>query len=82
MEISRHANGVWRPIKAFILRLLSCYKKYISPLLPPACRFEPTCSAYMYQAIQKRGVVRGVILGIKRLLRCHPFCSGGFDPVP
>ncbi|MDM7996383.1 MAG: membrane protein insertion efficiency factor YidD [Acidobacteriota bacterium] len=69
-------------MKAFILRALSLYKRYISPILPPACRFEPTCSEYMYQAIQKKGILKGSLLGIKRLLRCNPFCAGGFDPVP
>jgi putative membrane protein insertion efficiency factor len=64
------------------LFLLKSYKIYISPLIPPACRFEPTCSVYMYQAIQKKGLLRGIFLGIKRLLRCHPFCAGGLDPVP
>jgi uncharacterized protein len=69
-------------IRKTALCLLKSYKKYISPLLPRACRFEPTCSVYMYQAIQKKGVLKGVFLGAKRLLRCHPFCNGGFDPVP
>lgn len=64
------------------LLLLQFYKQFISPFLPRACRFEPTCSVYMYQAIQKRGLLRGMFLGVKRLLRCHPFCAGGFDPVP
>jgi putative membrane protein insertion efficiency factor len=69
-------------MKAFLLLLLRGYKRLISPILPASCRFEPTCSEYMYQAIEKKGVLRGLYLGIKRLLRCHPFCKGGFDPVP
>ncbi len=69
-------------MKGAILWLLRGYKRYISPLLPNACRFEPTCSVYVYQAIEKKGVPRGLYLGIKRLLRCHPFCAGGYDPVP
>lgn len=69
-------------MKALILFLLRGYKRFLSPLLPSACRFEPTCSVYMYQAIEKKGVVRGIVLGLKRLLRCHPFSAGGFDPVP
>lgn len=69
-------------MKTFILGLLRAYKRYISILLPPTCRFEPTCSMYMYQAIEKKGVLRGTILGLRRLLRCHPFSAGGFDPVP
>ncbi len=61
---------------------LRFYKRAISPLLPPMCRFEPTCSVYMMQAIEKHGLLRGVWLGIRRLLRCHPFNPGGWDPVP
>jgi putative membrane protein insertion efficiency factor len=70
------------PLKTAALFALRCYKRYISPFIPPACRFEPTCSVYMYQAIQKKGLLRGLLLGAKRLLRCHPFCAGGLDPVP
>jgi uncharacterized protein len=69
-------------MKAFILLLLRGYKRFVSPWLPAACRFEPTCSVYIYQAIEKKGVLRGLYLGVKRLLRCNPFCKGGFDPVP
>ena len=69
-------------MKGAILWLLRGYKRCVSPLLPSACRFEPTCSVYVYQAIEKKGVWRGLFLGLKRLVRCHPFCAGGFDPVP
>ncbi len=69
-------------MKACILFLLRAYKRYVSPWFPSACRFEPTCSVYMYQAIEKKGLLKGIPLGIWRLLRCHPFCAGGFDPVP
>ncbi len=69
-------------MKAFILLVLRGYKRFVSPLLPRACRFEPTCSVYMYQAIERKGVLRGLWLGIRRLIRCHPFCAGGYDPVP
>jgi hypothetical protein len=65
-----------------IVATLRGYKRWISPWLPPVCRFEPTCSDYMAQAIERRGTARGVWLGAKRLLRCNPFCAGGFDPVP
>ena len=64
-----------------LLALLKFYKHIISPLLPPACRFYPTCSEYMMQAIIKYGPLKGVALGIYRLLRCNPFCEGGYDPV-
>ena len=64
------------------LLLLRGYKRLISPLLPPMCRFEPTCSVYTMQAVEKYGVLRGAWLGMKRLGRCHPFNPGGWDPVP
>ena len=61
---------------------LLAYKEIASPRLGRHCRYEPTCSVYMYQAIQKKGFLAGFLLGLKRILRCHPFCAGGFDPVP
>ena len=60
---------------------LRVYKRWISPLLPSACRFEPTCSEYMMQAVARYGALRGVAMGLGRLARCHPFTHGGFDPV-
>lgn len=68
-------------MQALILFLLRGYKRLISPLLPSACRYYPTCSEYMLQAVEKYGTFHGVWLGFKRLLRCHPFHEGGFDPV-
>jgi putative membrane protein insertion efficiency factor len=65
-----------------LLAFLRGYKRFLSPLLPPMCRFEPTCSIYMMQAIEKYGPLRGVWLGIRRLSRCHVFNPGGWDPVP
>ena len=64
-----------------IAALLRLYKRWISPLLPSACRYYPTCSEYMLEAVEKYGAVKGVWLGLKRLFRCHPFRAGGFDPV-
>jgi uncharacterized protein len=64
-----------------LIALLKGYKLFVSPLLPSACRFHPTCSEYMMEAIAKHGVGRGIWLGLKRLCRCHPFHEGGYDPV-
>ena len=61
---------------------IKLYKRFLSPLLPPACRFHPTCSDYALEAIEKYGVLKGSYLAARRLLRCHPLCDGGFDPVP
>ncbi len=62
--------------------LLSFYKRFVSPLLPRACRFHPTCSEYAREAILRHGFARGTGLALKRLGRCHPFHEGGLDPVP
>lgn len=64
-----------------ILGLIKIYQKF-SKLTPPTCRFYPTCSAYTYEAIQKYGVIKGGFLGVKRILKCHPYHKGGYDPVP
>jgi uncharacterized protein len=64
-----------------LIALLRGYKKFVSPFLPSACRYSPTCSEYMMQAVAKYGALRGVWMGTKRLARCHPFHEGGFDPV-
>jgi putative membrane protein insertion efficiency factor len=61
---------------------LASYKKFISPLLPPACRFTPTCSDYAREAVLRHGLSRGLALAVRRLARCHPFHAGGPDPVP
>lgn len=68
-------------MKYLALDLLGVYKAIVSPFLPPACRFEPTCSEYARQAIEKYGAMPGTWMGIKRILRCQPFCKGGHDPV-
>ncbi len=66
---------------AAALALLGFYKRWLSPLLPSACRFHPTCSVYMMEAIRSHGLARGVWQGLRRISRCHPFHEGGFDPV-
>lgn len=69
-------------MKRVLIWLVRGYKRFISPLLPPACRFTPTCSEYALEAIQKYGALRGGWMALKRILRCHPFHPGGYDPVP
>lgn len=61
--------------------MIALYQRWVSPLLPPACRFEPTCSQYAWEAIRRHGVLLGVIWAVRRLLKCHPFHPGGYDPV-
>jgi putative membrane protein insertion efficiency factor len=68
-------------MQELVIGLLRLYKRWLSPMLPSACRFHPTCSEYMMQAVEMHGVCRGVWMGTLRLLRCHPFHAGGFDPV-
>lgn len=69
-------------MKGLVLRALRFYKSAISPQLPPACRYTPTCSEYAMEAIERRGLVIGGLLATKRVLSCNPFSKGGFDPVP
>ena len=69
-------------MKRVVLAVLRFYKRYISPALPPACRYYPTCSTYMMDAVDRFGVIRGGLMGIARLLRCNPLCRPGYDPVP
>jgi putative membrane protein insertion efficiency factor len=71
-----------RALQGIVLGALRFYKRYISPAFPPSCRYVPTCSEYMYEAVEKYGAAKGIWLGIKRLLRCHPLRPGGYDPVP
>ena len=69
-------------MKRAMLASLRFYKRRISPLLPPACKYTPTCSEYAMQAVERYGAVYGGYLAARRLLRCHPFAKGGYDPVP
>lgn len=69
-------------MKKIALALIKGYKIFISPLLGRNCRFYPTCSEYTHEAIHKHGLFKGIFLGTKRLLKCHPFHAGGVDPVP
>lgn len=68
-------------MRRLVIGLIQVYRKFLSPMLPPTCRYEPSCSLYTVQAIEKYGVLKGLFMGILRVLRCHPFAKGGFDPV-
>ncbi len=69
-------------MKRLVLGSIRLYQRYISPVLPPSCRFYPSCSHYGYEAIQVHGIIRGSWLTVGRVLRCNPFSAGGYDPVP
>ncbi len=69
-------------LKKICLLLIIFYRKFISPLKPPCCRFYPSCSLYAYEAYSKYGFFKGTFLSVKRILKCHPFHKGGYDPVP
>ncbi|MCL1848296.1 MAG: membrane protein insertion efficiency factor YidD [Clostridiales bacterium] len=69
-------------MKWLLLNLIRFYRAGISPLFKSSCRFTPSCSRYAYEAIERYGAARGSLLAMKRVLRCHPFHSGGYDPVP
>jgi putative membrane protein insertion efficiency factor len=69
-------------VKYFLIFLIKGYRLFISPLFPPTCRFQPTCSAYALEAIALHGALKGGYLAIKRILKCHPFHPGGYDPGP
>jgi len=68
-------------LKKILLFLINIYRKYISPYTPDTCIYSPTCSSYMFQAVDKYGPFKGTFKGIKRILRCHPFHEGGYDPL-
>jgi uncharacterized protein len=78
---SEGIGSIGNAMRKAVIATLRFYKRFLSPYLPSACRYQPTCSEYMLEAVSKYGVPRGVSLGVRRLLRCHPFRQGGFDPV-
>ncbi|MCC6917592.1 MAG: membrane protein insertion efficiency factor YidD [Alphaproteobacteria bacterium] len=86
MAANAETTGLRRWTRAAVAAPIRAYKLFLSPFLPMACRFEPSCSRYAVEAIETHGVVKGLYLGIRRLLRCHPITwlggSSGFDPVP
>ena len=68
--------------KRALMGAIRLYRRHISPMCPPCCRFTPTCSAYALEAVEKYGALKGGFLALKRILKCHPFHPGGYDPVP
>jgi hypothetical protein len=69
-------------MKKLALGLIRLYQNSLSRVTPPSCRFQPTCSQYTFEAIERFGIIKGIWLGMRRLARCHPFNKGGYDPVP
>jgi putative membrane protein insertion efficiency factor len=82
VNLARIIRALTRLLAAGIIFLVRLYQGTLSPLLGGQCRFQPTCSHYLIEAVQKHGAMKGVWLGLWRLLRCHPFSRGGYDPVP
>ena len=74
--------GISKLVNYLLIGLVQFYRYALSPLMPSTCRFYPTCSMYMLQALQRYGPLKGSYLGIKRILKCHPFHKGGYDPLP
>ena len=70
------------PLSAIMVFMVRVYQRAISPYLGRSCRFHPSCSQYLIEALRERGVLMGTLLGVWRVLRCNPFCRGGYDPVP
>jgi putative membrane protein insertion efficiency factor len=81
MNVKDKCGGRTPKMRFILISLLRFYKAVISPWLPPSCRFVPTCSEYAQQAIGRYGAIKGGVLAVWRLLRCQPFCAGGYDPV-
>lgn len=75
-------RGIRKALQYLLLGLIRFYRSCISPYTPRSCRFTPTCSQYAYEAVSKYGPIKGTYLAVRRLLKCHPFHKGGYDPVP
>ena len=75
-------NKIYSALSVPFIWMIRLYKAAISPLLPPSCRFLPTCSEYAVEALVKHGLFFGLYLSVRRVIRCNPFCRGGYDPVP
>jgi putative membrane protein insertion efficiency factor len=80
IPVARHEGPT--VLARVLIAAVTGYRRFVSPLLPPRCRFEPSCSAYALGALREHGAVRGVWLAVRRVARCHPFNPGGYDPVP
>jgi len=80
--VARAAGAVRRAAVRALVRVVRAYQRYLSPLLGPHCRYAPSCSQYAVEALERHGVTRGLALAAWRILRCHPFAEGGYDPVP
>ncbi len=81
-EMLQCLKFLWRLPRLVLMLPIRFYRRFISPSLPPACRFTPTCSQYALEAIERFGVLKGGFLAVRRILKCHPFHPGGYDPVP
>lgn len=81
-DLRRAAVALYRVPQKLLVGLVKGYRLLLSPWLGSSCRFEPTCSAYSLQALQQHGATKGSYLTLYRLVRCHPWCNGGYDPVP
>lgn len=68
-------------LKKIVIGLIKTYQRFISPIKPPSCRFYPTCSQYTIDSISKHGIIKGISMALRRLIKCHPFNPGGYDPV-
>ncbi|MBN1495792.1 MAG: membrane protein insertion efficiency factor YidD [Spirochaetes bacterium] len=82
MRINQYNKKIGTICSSLIILIIHCYRHLVSPILPRSCRFYPSCSAYAIDALKMHGPVKGVYLAARRIVRCHPFNEGGFDPVP